>query len=441
MNKWNTQGLVEADKKYVWHPFTSMAEWCATDHEPIVLVEGQGALLRDSRGREYIDGNSSIWTNIHGHNHPHINAAIRQQLDRVAHTSFLGFTNPPAIELAKAIVELFPTGTFSRVFYSDDGSTGMEVAMRIASQYWQLHGSSRHRFISFRDAYHGDTAGAASLGAAQMFQTGFPQWRFPGRQINNLEELHALPDSEAKLTAAVVIEPLIQGAAGMKIWLPGILRAVREWCDRTGVLLIVDEVMTGFGRTGKMFASEHETVGADIMILAKALTGGYLPLAITLITDKIFRFFSKFDAPAGTLFYGHSYTGNALACAAAKASLEVFEREKTLEILQTRIAHLKAELSVLSGAPLIKEVRQCGFIAAVELDDRSFGKAGRVGAEVCIAARRYGLLTRAIRDVVVLMPPFSISLEQLTQAVQAIRQAIRDVYAENSQRISAGASR
>ena len=287
MNKWNTQGLVEADKKYVWHPFTSMAEWCAADHEPIVLVEGQGALLRDSRGREYIDGNSSIWTNIHGHNHPHINAAIRQQLDRVAHTSFLGFTNPPAIELGKAIVELFPSGTFSRVFYSDDGSTGMEVAMRIASQYWQLHGSSRHRFISFRDAYHGDTAGAASLGAAQVFQTGFPQWHFPGRQINNLEELHALPDSEAKLTAAVIIEPLIQGAAGMKIWPPGTLRAVREWCDRTGVLLIVDEVMTGFGRTGKTFASEHETVGPDIMILAKVLTGSYLPLAITLITENI----------------------------------------------------------------------------------------------------------------------------------------------------------
>ena len=439
MNKWNTQGLVEADKKYVWHPFTSMPEWCAADHEPIVLVEGQGVLLRDSRGRDYIDGNSSIWTNIHGHNHPHINAAIRQQLDRVAHTSFLGFTNAPAIELAKAIVDLFPTGTFSRVFYSDDGSTGMEVAMRIASQYWQLHGSSRHRFISFRDAYHGDTAGAASLGAARMFQTGFPQWHFPGRQISNLEELHALPDSEAKLTAALVIEPLIQGAAGMKIWPPGILRGVREWCDRTRVLLIADEVMTGFGRTGKMFACEHEMVSPDIMILAKALTGGYLPLAITLITEKIFRSFTKMDGSAGTLFYGHSYTGNALACAAAKASLEIFEREKTLETLKTKITHLEAELSVLSGMPTVKEVRQCGFIAAVELDDRSFGTGGRVGADLCMAARSYGLLTRAIRDVVVLMPPFCISLEQLTQAVQAIRQAICDVYAESS--ISADASR
>ena len=190
-----------------------------------------------------------------------------------------------------------------------------------------------------------------------------------------------------------------------------------------------------------MFACEHEMVSPDIMILAKSLTDGYLSLAITLITDKVFRLFSKFDAPAGTLFYGHSYSGNALACAAAKASLDIFERENTLETLQTKITHLKAELSVLSGMPTVKEVRQCGFIAAVELDDRSFGKAGRVGAEVCMAARRYGLLTRAIRDAVVLMPPFCISLEQLTQAVQAIRQAICDVYAENSQHVSADASR
>ncbi|PYL08375.1 MAG: adenosylmethionine--8-amino-7-oxononanoate transaminase, partial [Verrucomicrobia bacterium] len=179
MTEWNTERLVALDKQVLWHPFTNMPEWCALEHEPLVLVEGHGAILRDSRGREYIDGNSSIWTNIHGHNHTHINAAIRAQLDRVAHTSFLGFTNPPAIELAQSIVDLFPKETLTRVFYSDDGSTGVEVALRIADQYWQLRNSRRHQFIAFQNAYHGDTAGAAALGAGEMFEVGLNRWNFP----------------------------------------------------------------------------------------------------------------------------------------------------------------------------------------------------------------------------------------------------------------------
>ena len=225
MSEWNTDELIAADKKFVWHPFTNMREWCAPEHEPLVLVEGKGALLRDSKGREYIDGNSSIWTNIHGHNHPHINAAIREQLDRVAHTSFLGLTNPPAIKLARAIVDLFPKETLSRVFYSDDGSTGIEVALRIADQYWRMRNSSKQQFIAFQNGYHGDTAGAASLGAAAMFQVGHSRWNFPATLVPDLKALERISATEVAKIAAVVIEPLIQGAAGMKLWPPGTLKA------------------------------------------------------------------------------------------------------------------------------------------------------------------------------------------------------------------------
>src|SRR5688572_28702340 len=426
MSDWDTEGLVAADKRYLWHPFTSMHDWCALGHEPLVLVEGQGALLRDSRGREYIDGNSSIWTNIHGHNHPHINAAIRRQIERVAHTSFLGFTNPAAIELAEAIVQLFPSNTLNRVFYSDDGSTGMEVALRIVSQYWRLMGSPRHRFIAFEHAYHGDTAGAASLGASAMF--GDAGWRldFPVTQVSTVEELEALPAEGSAETAGVVIEPMVQGAAGIRVWPAGTLKAVREWCNRSKTLLIADEVLTGFGRTGRMFASEHEAAFPDLMILGKALTGGYLPLAITLISDEVFRPFCEASGRERTLFYGHSYTGNALGCAAATASLEIFHRENVLASLKAKIEVLGEELIGLRELPAVLDVRQCGFIAGIELSQGD-APAGQLGAAVCLAARRHGLLTRPIRDVVVLMPPFCITLPQLRQAVQAIKAGILEV--------------
>src|SRR6266436_5080354 len=421
MTEWDTDQLVDWDKRFVWHPFTDMREWCAPEHKPLVLVEGRGVLLRDSKGREYIDGNSSIWTNIHGHNHPHINAAIRRQLGRVAHTSFLGFTNPAAIELARAIVGLFPDTSLNRVFFSDDGSTGIEVALRVADQYWRMRRSRKHQFIAFRSGYHGDTAGAASLGAAALFKIASPRWNFPVIQVPDISALEALAPAEAAKIAAVVIEPLIQGAAGMRLWPPGTLRAVREWCDRTGALLIVDEVMTGFGRTGKMFASEHESVLADIVVLGKGLTGGYLPLAMTLATEEIF---SRFDGPVSegkALAYGHSYTGNALGCAAATASLEVFEKENVLENLQPKIEEMRAGLAKLQELPGVSEVRQCGFIAGIELADSRFA------FDVSLAARKRGLLTRPIRDVVVLMPPLCITAEQLTVATGAIHDSILEV--------------
>jgi len=432
MSEWNTDRLIAADKKVVWHPFTNMRDWGAADHEPLVLVEGHGAILRDSRGREYIDGNSSIWTNIHGHNHPHINAAIRSQLDRVAHTSFLGFTNPAAIELAEAIVDLFPPNSLTRVFYSDDGSTGIEVALRIADQYWRLRNSRKHQFIAFQHGYHGDTAGAAALGAAAMFQIGPTRWNFPAIHVPDLKTLDRMSATEAAKIAGVVIEPLIQGVAGMKLWPPGTLPVVREWCDRTSALLIVDEVMTGFGRTGKMFASEHESVLADIVVLGKGLTGGYLPLAMTLVKEEIY---SRFDGSIGegkALAYGHSYTGNALGCAAAKASLEIFEKESVLEKLQPKIEQLNAGLAKLRGLAAVNEVRRCGFIAGIELKqtadvDPSTALRTSLATKVCLAARGRGLLTRPIRNVIVLMPPLCITSEQLTAAIGAIHDSILEV--------------
>jgi adenosylmethionine-8-amino-7-oxononanoate aminotransferase len=428
MNDWNTEALINADKKFVWHPFTNMGEWCEPDNEPLVLVEGRGALLRDSRGCEYIDGNSSIWTNIHGHNHPHINAAICRQLEHVAHTSFLGFTNPAAIDLARAIVALFPENSLSKAFFSDDGSTGIEVALRIANQYCRLRNSRKHQFIAFKSGYHGDTAGAASLGAAAMFDFGFGQWNFPAIQIPDVKALEDLSPVDVAKIAAVVIEPMIQGAGGMRLWPSGTLRAVRDWCNRTDTLLVADEVMTGFGRTGRMFAIEHEAIIPDIMVLAKGLTGGYLPLAITLVKEKLFSTFNGSIAEGKALAYGHSYTGNALGCAAAKASLEIFGKERVLEALQAKIEHLKSALAGFAGLPGVVDVRQCGFITGIELRDS--GDA----AKVCFEARGRGLLTRPIREVIVFMPPLCITIDQLTQAVEAIRASIIQVCGRKSGR-------
>jgi adenosylmethionine-8-amino-7-oxononanoate aminotransferase len=427
MTEWNTPKLIEADKRFIWHPFTNMPEWCAPGHEPLILVEGRGALLRDSRGREYIDGNSSIWTNIHGHNHPHINAAIRRQLSRVAHTSFLGLTNPAAIELAHAIVDRFPNGSLSRVFFSDDGSTGVEVALRIADQYWRMRHSRKHQFVAFRSGYHGDTAGAASLGAKAMFQVGSSHWNFPAIEMPNVKALENLSPAEAAKIAAVVIEPLIQGAAGMRLWPPGTLRAVREWCDRTETLLIADEVMTGFGRTGRMFAIEHESVMPDMLILGKGLSGGYLPLAVTLVSEKIFSAFDGSVADGRALAYGHSYTGNPLGCAAARASLEVFETEGVLEALEPKIRHLRSALTGLKAIAGVMEVRSCGFIAGIELNESEESGLPGFAARVCIEARRHGLLTRPIRNVVVLIPPLCTTMAQLKRAIEALRTSIVEV--------------
>jgi adenosylmethionine-8-amino-7-oxononanoate aminotransferase len=420
--------LAALDKAHGWHPFTQMKAWCAEDHEPLILVGGEGAVLRDSRGREYLDGNSSIWTNIHGHGHPKITGAIRDQLDRVAHVSFLGTTNAPAAELAGRLAGLFPAQALPRVFFSDDGSTAVEAAMKMEIQFRQLSGASeRKRFVSFDQAYHGDTAGAASLGGIGAFHGRFAGHQFPVDRISDPDELDRLPHAEI---AAVVIEPLIQGAAGMRVWPKGLLRRLREKCDSAGAHLILDEVLTGFGRTGTMFACEQEDVIPDFLCLAKGLTGGYMPLAATLATEKIFSaFLGEFDEQK-TFYYGHSYTGNALGCAAAMASLDVFREENVLEKLQPKIAAMSRLLAELKSHPCVHDIRQCGFIAGIEVRDRegdAFPWQARTGGRICEAARKHGLLTRPVLDTIVLMPPLCTSESQVRSAVSSIGLAIDDV--------------
>jgi len=428
---WDTAGLAAADKRFLWHPFTQMRAWCDDGHEPLVLVGGEGAILRDSGGREYIDGNSSIWTNIHGHGHPRIAAAVAGQISRLDHCSFLGSTNPPAIELAARLVGLFPENTLTRVFYSDDGSTAIEVALKMAAQYWQLAGEpGRRRFVAFDRAYHGDTAGAAGLGGIPAFYGRFAGMPFPVDHVADLAALRALPGPDS--IAAVVIEPLIQGAAGMRLWPRGMLRELREWCDANGVLLILDEVMTGFGRTGRMFACEHEAVVPDFIALAKGLTGGVLPLAATLTTERVFEAFLGETAEQKTFYYGHSYAGNPIGCAAALASLEIFREERVLENLAPKIARMASLLDGLRDHPHVGEIRQCGFIAGIDLVEcrrtrRPYAWDALTGARVCHEARRHGLLTRPVLDTLVLMPPLCATGDQLAAAVDALREAIRVV--------------
>lgn len=426
-----TERLIALDKRHLWHPFTQMQAWTAPEHEPLIITEGEGAVVRDSLGREYIDGNATIWTNIHGHRHPRIMEAIRRQLERIDHVSFLGTTSPPGILLAEKLCSLIPGNQLSRVFYTDAGSTAIEVAVKMTVQYWQLvEQPERTHFISFDRAYHGDTCGAASLGGVGSFFDRFAPVHFSARKLSGVEELDELSADVCASTAAVIVEPLIQGAAGMRLWPEGMLCKLRDWCDRTGALLILDEVMTGFGRTGKMFACEHENVVPDFLCLAKGLTGGTLPLAATLIKEKIYEAFLGEIEELKTFYYGHSYCGNPIACAAALASLEVFEEERTLARLAPKIDFLSEKLKELQTLPWVGEVRQCGFIAGIDIhqsDESPYPWQSLTGARICEAARKQGLLTRPVLDTIVLMPPLCITEAQLDTTAQALTSAIREV--------------
>ena len=390
-----------------------MKQWLA--EEPVIIEAGQGAVLRDVAGNEYIDANSSIWTNLHGHRHPQITQAIKDQLDQIAHSSFLGLSNVPAIKLAKRLSKL--TG-LPRVFYSDDGSTAMEVAIKMAVQYWQHRGQpQRQKFIAFTNAYHGDTIGTVSIGGIHLFHETFRPLTFAVRRAGNIAELKKLLSDEV---AGVCIEPLIQGAAGMRLWPEGMLREVRRLCQDT--LLIADEVMTGFGRTGKMFACEHEGVTPDLMAVAKGLTGGYLPLAATLATEEIFNAFLGEFAEFKTFFHGHSYTGNQLGCAAALANLKLFEDERVLEKLQVKIGKLQTRLEACRQLPTVIDVRQCGFIGAVEVGP--YRPEEQMGIKICRTMRECGVLTRPIGNVIVIMPPYCITDAQLDKIFAALAKAL-----------------
>jgi adenosylmethionine---8-amino-7-oxononanoate aminotransferase len=420
----DTRRWLQSDQAHCWHPFTRQADWCARGHEPRVIVRGEGAWLWDSEGNRFLDGNSSIWTNIHGHAHPAINAALSAQLGKIAHSSFLGFTHPLAAELAERLCGLFPSGTLERVFFSDDGSTAIECALKMALQYRRQTGQGqRDQFVAFENAYHGDTLGAASLGGVGRFSQGIRGMGFPVQRVGNLAELRALDPGKI---AAVLIEPLIQGVNEMRPWPAGMLAELRNWCDETGTHLILDEVMTGFGRTGKMFACQHEEVVPDFLCLAKGLTGGYLPMAATLTTAEIYDAF--LGGPERAFSYGHSYTANPLGCAAALASLDLFTTGKTLERLPAKIDHLAVGLADLqSRHPLVHEIRQCGFIAGIEIrrpDGEKFPAQERMGEAICLRAQAHGLLTRPILDTLVLMLPLCATLDEIDHALLALDRAL-----------------
>ena len=421
----DTRQWIENDHAHCWHPFTRQSEWCADPQQTLVITHGKGAWLYDSDGRRYLDGNSSIWTNIHGHAHPSINAAIASQLEQAAHTSFLGFTHPNAIELAERLCAFFPKDSLERVFFSDNGSTAIECALKMAIQYRMQTGEpERHRFVTFANGYHGDTLGAASLGGVGRFFDRFKNHGYAVECVATLAELDPLATKDS--IAAVVIEPLIQGVNEMRPWPKGMLADLRAWCDAHDVHLILDEVMTGFGRTGTLFACQQEQVIPDFLCLAKGLTGGTMPMAATLTTDRIYNAFLG-DADQA-FYYGHSYTANPLGCAAALASLDLFDHEDTLATLQPKIAHLQKSLATLKAAhPLVHETRQCGFIAGIELrqpNGERFPVGQRVGEAVCLAARQHGLLTRPILDTLVLMLPLCASVEELDHAFVALGAAI-----------------
>jgi adenosylmethionine-8-amino-7-oxononanoate transaminase len=421
--------LADKDHRYLWHPFTQMKDWLA--EEPVIIESGEGAMFRDTKGREYIDANSSIWTNLHGHRHPAITQAIKDQLDQIAHSSFLGLSNAPAIQLAEKLVNIAPRG-LTRVFYSDDGSTAMEVAVKMALQYWQHRQQpQRTKFVAFADAYHGDTLGAVSLGGIDLFHAMFKPLLFDVIRVKDMTQLRGVVGEKL---AAVVIEPLIRGAAGMKLWPRGLLKELRAFCTENGALLVVDEVMTGFGRTGKMFACEHEGVTPDLMAVAKGLTGGYLPLAATLTTEEIFAAFLGDYSEFKTFFHGHSYTGNQLGCAAALANLQVFEEERTLEKLQPMCERLRAGLEALRTLPHVGDVRHLGMVGAVELfkdvtTKEPFPLTDKMGMKVCAEMRQRGVLTRPIGNTIVLMPPYCISVAQLDRVLSVLAESIRIVVA------------
>jgi adenosylmethionine-8-amino-7-oxononanoate aminotransferase len=491
--------LIEADKRYIWHPFTQMKDWVMED--PIIIEEGRGCSIKDTRGRWYLDGVSSLWVNIHGHRKKEIDDAIRAQLDRISHTTMLGLSNVPAIKLAERLVKLIgqslpgrgnpawlpssglqpntgqtqgiaptqPTtfnltppppplvkggtkGGLSRVFYSDNGSTAVEVGLKMAFQYWKHKGVDRkNSFLSLDNAYHGDTIGAVSVGGVDIFHSAFGPLLFRthrapspycyrcglGREfpdcglqcVKKMEEI--LADRHEEI-AAVILEPMVQAAGGMIVSPPGYLKGVRDLCTRYNVLLIADEVATGFGRTGRMFACEHEGVVPDIICLSKGITGGYMPLAVTVASDQIYDAFLGEFRELKTFFHGHSYTGNPLACAAALACLDVFEREGTINQMQPKIHILENWLKEISGLPHAGDVRNSGLMAGVELVMDKNTKApypweDRIGWRVEAHARDNGVFIRPLGNVIVIMPPLSIKPAELTRMLEVIGAAIKAV--------------
>ena len=440
--------LVAWDKRYLWHPFTQMQDWLA--EAPVIIERGDGCYLIDIAGNRYIDGVASMWTNVHGHNHPELNAALKTQIDKVAHTTLLGYSNIPAIELAKKLVELTPVG-LNKVFYSDNGSTAVEIALKMAYQYWQHKGEPQRKlFIHFDKAYHGDTIGAMSVGGIDSFHTTFDSLLFKGIRVSAPEAYRSrnTDDSAVKTQwlnavenalsehrgqiAGIILEPLIQGAGGMLLSPRGFLKELSALAKRWEILLIVDEVMTGFGRTGKMWACEHEGITPDLLCTAKGLAAGYLPLAATLTTDEVYDAFLGEYRDLKTFFHGHTFTGNPLACAVALENIAIFERENLLSRLQPTVAHFKNRLQEFNKLPHVGDVRVCGFAAGVELmknpdTNTPYPFEEKVGIRVCQEALNRGALLRPLVNTIVLMPPLQISTSELDALLDIVYKSIETV--------------
>lgn len=448
-----TESLRKKDRETIWHPFTQMADW--EKDTPLIIERAEGNTLIDTDGRRYFDGVSSLWVNLFGHRRSEIDAAIRSQLDRLAHSTFLGLSHVPAIELAERLLAAAPKG-FDRVFYSDNGSTAMEIAIKMALQYWRQigGGEKKQTFMTLTEAYHGDTIGAVSAGGIDLFHKIFQPLLFATRRIPTPhcyrcpygmdrrscalacatrmeEEVRQYRDE----LAAVIVEPLVQGAAGMLMMPGGYLARLREVTRECGVLLICDEVATGFGRTGTMFACEQEGVGPDIMAVAKGLTGGYLPLAVTLTSSEIYDAFLGRYEEFKAFFHGHSYTANPLGCAAALATLSIFETQNVLEHVALLSGVMSDELAKLAGCRWIGDIRQKGLMVGIEIvADRvtkePFPPELKVGQRVIRKAREKGIILRPLGDVIVLMPPLSSTEEELRHLVGSVGWAIESVLSE-----------
>ncbi|MFC4767658.1 adenosylmethionine--8-amino-7-oxononanoate transaminase [Effusibacillus consociatus] len=438
--------LAAKNKQFLWHPFTQMKDYLADD--PLIIESGRGRKLRDVNGNEYWDGVSSIWLNVHGHRVPELDKAIQEQLGKIAHSTLLGMANVPAILLAEQLVELTPPG-LNKVFYSDSGAEAVEIAVKMAFQYWRHKGRPEKKgFITMKEAYHGDTIGAVSVGAIDIYHKAYSSLLFPAYRASYpyayrsphgdrcaelcLQETESLLKEKADQIAAMIVEPVVQGASGIIVMPDGYMRQLRELCDRYNVLLIADEVAVGFGRTGKMFACEHDGVTPDIMAVAKGITGGYLPLAATLTTDDVYEAFLGDYEEKKTFFHGHSYTGNQLGCAVALANLKLMQDTNLVQEVARKAEHVSQRLSKFYARKHVGDIRQKGLMVGVELvadkeTKEEFPWEDRVGIRVCRRCRELGMLLRPLGNVIVFMPPLASTDDELDEMMTILEQAILDV--------------
>nr|WP_100330342.1 adenosylmethionine--8-amino-7-oxononanoate transaminase [Bacillus xiapuensis] len=443
----NTQRLYDISKNHLWLPFTQMKDY---EEEPLIIESGEGVVLKDIHGKEYLDGYSSLWLNVHGHRRKEIDEAIQMQLQKIAHSTLLGAANVPAVELAEKLVEITPPN-LTRVFYSDSGAESVEIAIKMAYQYWQNIGESgKTKFVTMSNGYHGDTVGAISVGAIDIYHRVYSSLMFQSYAVmfpsayhhpsgdeeqvkqESLAAIRQLFEDKHHEIAGMTVESMMQGAGGMNTMPKGYLKELEKLCREFDILFIVDEVATGFGRTGKMFAVEHEGVQPDIMTIAKGITGGYLPVAATMTTEPIYRAFYADYAEMKTFFHGHSYTGNQLGCAAALANLEIFEKEKLVDQAAQKAEYVKSILAEIAELPFVGDIRQLGLMCGIELvqdkeTKQPFPAEDRVAYKATLRMRELGMLTRPLGDVIVFMPPLVTSYEQLTQMGKIMKQAISEI--------------